>query len=605
MSSPRTPFGAAAKAVPPKTALCIFNLPRNIRDCIYRHVLHGGLPINRDWEASLAPYLPKENFGLLYTSRQIYQEASAILYESVHVGSDPIRVWNFLDFIGQTRIQQIQNLGLYYHCADQCRSSQHYGAGSLDWMPVFELLCSSGASMRYVDVYYWPCMSPYSRENYLDTQCRLEWDAEVDFFWPGLQTLTVAREIRLIDETPEYYVHRMAKYLGWEMHGKIKGGYEDPRYALSTFSGKLVNPFVGGGRAVASGPFKLLDLPLEIRCKIYDYASEWTYKPFWPARPARWNTGTGLLGTSKQIACEATPSVYHSLRIHGGLPLEMIDRFGTNLAHVQTIEVQFTCFCPLGGPGLRHNNAGLFATRGVAVDEGFRLQQDYVSDETVQKVKDTWTEAIHRIQTSRGLAELAVTFQSCCRSASYQPRWYLEMDMEGFMIRREPPDHSRIRCLEVESHFSDLIAGSNCSHRADTITLLGNAPPSLAVRMAQPYPGCGLSVTSINKQLAQFIAKAEMDRQEWERRVEKGRNVDWEQMNAFPGKPDPSTVNREPSFVLTRYGSIRNNWIRQTCPEEASRLEPGVERVVGSISRRAWTDLREFLDCDGQISEQI
>jgi hypothetical protein len=135
------------------------------------------LPINRDWEASLAPYLPKENFGLLYTSRQIYQEASAILYESVHVGSDPIRVWNFLDFIGQTRIQQIQNLGLYYHCADQCRSSQHYGAGSLDWMPVFELLCSSGASMRSVDVYYWPCVSPYSRENYLDAQCRLEWDA--------------------------------------------------------------------------------------------------------------------------------------------------------------------------------------------------------------------------------------------------------------------------------------------------------------------------------------------------------------------------------------------------------------------------------------------
>lgn len=161
------------------------------------------------------------------------------------------------------------------------------------------------------------------------------------------------------------------------------------------------------------------------------------------------------------------------------------------------------------------------------VHENFQLHRNYMSDETIQGVKDAWTEAIGRFQAASGLAEVAVTFQPCCRSASYQPDWYLEKDIGEFTIRRAPPDHrSRIRCVELENHFSDLLAGSNCIRRADTVTFLGNVPPSLAVRLAQPYPGCGLSFKAIGKMMAEFISKTEANRDEWERRAGEGRDVD-------------------------------------------------------------------------------
>jgi hypothetical protein len=150
---------------------------------------------------------------------------------------------------------------------------------------------------------------------------------------------------------------------------------------------------------------------------IYDHACEWVYKPFWPAR-ARWNYGTSLIRTSKQVAKEAIPSMYRTMPINGGLPLDTIERFGSNLKHVQTIEIQFSCFCPVGGPAFHHNNDTLYATRGVDVEEGFRFRMDYLSDDFVQDAKKAWTMAMDRIQAARGVLELAVTFHSCCRSAS-------------------------------------------------------------------------------------------------------------------------------------------------------------------------------------------
>lgn len=179
-SSPRGQFGAATRAVTSAKQITILDLPRNIRDCIYRYVLHGDLPIKPDWDPSVAPYVPQQNFGLLYASRQIYEEASAMLYATVDVGSNAITAWKYLDFIGEARIQQIQNLSLHYYCQGRCRSSQLYDIDSLNWMPVFELLHFSGAGIRLVDVHFWPCMSSYRSENYLETECRLAWDAEID-----------------------------------------------------------------------------------------------------------------------------------------------------------------------------------------------------------------------------------------------------------------------------------------------------------------------------------------------------------------------------------------------------------------------------------------
>ena len=75
------------------------------------------------------------------------------------------------------------------------------------------------------------------------------------------------------------------------------------------------------------------------------------------------------------------------------------------------------------------------------------------------------------------------------------------------------------------------------------------------------------------------------------------------QRNAFPGGSDLAAIDRSLKAVLTRERSIRNNWMQHIFLEEANRLEPGMERIVGSISRRTWADLREFLDCDGQIGD--
>jgi hypothetical protein len=76
--------------------LTIFDLPISIRNQIYDLVFYG---IDRQkllnekemlWtEKSVGPGVPVDYLGLLRASRRIYSDASAILYKTLDLGSDP------------------------------------------------------------------------------------------------------------------------------------------------------------------------------------------------------------------------------------------------------------------------------------------------------------------------------------------------------------------------------------------------------------------------------------------------------------------------------------------------------------------------------------
>jgi hypothetical protein len=337
----------------------------------------------RESEGDTYPDVPEEHFGLLCVSRQVYEEASEILYESVHLGSHPLWAYDYLNFIGPVRRLQIRNLTIRFKCCWDCVKYRD----AHDWAPVFEFLWLSWACLRTVHIHFDPHPEPnYRYKPGAEETCRFKLDARDDSFWWDLRKFTTVREICFPNPVPEYFVRQHAKAQGWLMDGTI--GDDN---GLSTFTGKLVNPtypdefdwvnegnrlyFLGidvsnfsydfyknvylkdeaprpqpTGSALADTPRRtgFLDLPIELRRDIYDRASEWVYKPFWPDRPAHWNTGFGLLLVSKQISQEALPSIYRTFRINGGTPLGMLDTLGRNIQHVRTLEIHLCCFCPCG-----------------------------------------------------------------------------------------------------------------------------------------------------------------------------------------------------------------------------------------------------------------
>jgi hypothetical protein len=235
----------------------------------------------------------------------------------------------------------------------------------------------------------------------------------------------MVKQIRYLDPVPEYYARRTAKRLGWDMHGELSGGYSDPFKPLNRFKGVILHagrltPGDSPSSQQTRGhqPFRFLGLPLEVRHRIYDYACESPYKPFWPECPARWNSGFGLLLVSRQISTEALPSIYRTFRIHGGRPLDAVGKLGPKLAYIRRLELHLSCFCPSGGRNLWHNNGTLFAARAADA-----------------------------------------------QTTPWRP--------------------------------------------------LGNVPPNLAVRLAQPYPGCGKSVKAVSQPMAKYIKATEEAWAEW------------------------------------------------------------------------------------------
>ncbi|KAK4097232.1 hypothetical protein N658DRAFT_549046, partial [Parathielavia hyrcaniae] len=149
-----------------------------------------------------------------------------------------------------------------------------------------------------------------------------------------------------------------------------------------------------------------------------------------------------------------------------------------------------------------------------------------------------WTSVLGQIQASPGPSELAVTFQTCCRSASYQPSEKVGLDWNT-------PWHRHL-CVALEEHFMNLLAGSRNINR---LSLFGNVPPSLTLRLARPYPGCGLSVKAVSSPIAEFIKETEEAWASWKEHRKTWPGLEWVR-SRFSGDMECPTLCPTPHFVL-------------------------------------------------------
>ena len=586
----------------------IFDLPFDVRDQVYRHNLHDGASQNaseewRNWSYCISPDIPNEQLGLLRASRGVYEETSTVLYQTVYLGSNAQAAWKYLLFIGPSRRRQIRYLTIYYECRGKCRLKDSQRNQHI-WVPVFELLRISQASLRQVDVYFKSCGQGWCNGDmdirYLDTVCCLEWQEEADHFWRGLRTLTMVQEIRFKNVVPEYFAHVHARESGWRLQGKVVENEWVTTDYLKGFIGKIVNPAYTTEIGYATSPAEgrnqpnnhkkraFLDLPIDIRLEIYDRAcDEWVYKPFWPVHPMRWNSGIGLLSTCKRIATEARQSVYRTFRIYGGSPLGALIRLGPDIAHIRRLEIYFSCFCPWGGTCLQLNNNTIFAKEAgrEALQVNFKLSDWRPGPEVLQQYTDMWTEAMNLVQAQKGIIQLDVTFLSCCRSPWAMSNW-----------PRPVSRHYRSCCLGLENHFLDLLEGCR---RVEKLSLAGNVPPSFAVRMEQVSWGFGQSmrVVKVSPSMDSFIKGVEL---EWETRDQTPGPLPWHKTVPYPHIKSTS-MDSITHFVLVRQNTARNRWARLVGLEGEERTEKKMERVVGPFSGRSWESLRALLDYDNTV----
>jgi hypothetical protein len=156
----------------------------------------------------------------------------------------------------------------------------------------------------------------------------------------------------------------------------------------------------------------------------------------------------------------------------------------------------------------------------------------------------------------------------------------------------------RRRCVALEEHFLDLLADF---HHIDRLSLLGNVPPSLAVRLAQPFPACGMAVKAVSQAMAEYIKATEQAWAEWRLRRKNWPALQWQQTEPFPSDVEHPTLHPVPHFVLVREGSARGKWAEHVAEEEGEWLPAGMQRVDGPVSSMTLGDIRQFMDCDGLI----
>jgi hypothetical protein len=567
------------------------------------------------------PHVPVGRFGLLYASRQIYNEASSILYRNIHLGSDPESALDYLTFIGPARFHQIQNLTVFYQCHWDldCTTLQSQNG----WTRVFELLWQSWACVRYLNVHFAPHVTHLKEDKSLRTRCLFEFDEELDCFWWSLRLLTMVQEIRIKSPVPEYFAYQHANRLGWPMEGKVAN-----TQCPESFVGRLVNPTFpseydwiakentrldNGGDAsgiaderyhVVNTPASstylsaknILDLPVEIRRMIYDFACEtWVYKPFWPTRPARWNTGIGLLLTCRGTYEEALPSLYRTFRVNGGTPLKALEILGPNINHAQTLEVHFSCFCPSGPDGMQLNNETIYAAQNPAAPEDWEHQAPptawYTTDALVRQYEDEWTKAMRQIQEHTSLRHLAVTFVSCCRSAAPSWPWWVRPQTSNHAIPTEIQQY-RSCCRALEDRFVNLLVAA--VNRTNKVSLAGDVPPSLALRLVSS----GLSLKRVSKAMTAFMRDTAKDRKEWTESPNQ-EELPWAKTKPIPLFVYNPREGQAPHFVLEREQSAISRWTRLVGPEEMGPLEEGMDLVKAPrVSGTTWEEVSEIMDYD-------
>jgi hypothetical protein len=159
-------------------------------------------------------------------------------------------------------------------------------------------------------------------------------------------------------------------------------------------------------------------------------------------------------------------------------------------------------------------------------------------------------------------------------------------------------DPDRRHCVALDEHSLNLLAGFRHVAR---VSLLGNAPPSLAVRLAQPYPGCGMSVKAVSQPMAKYIKATEEAWAEWNLRRKTWAASSWQQTEPFPSDVEHPTLCPVPHFVLVRDGSARGKWTEHVAEGQGEPMPAGMQRVDGCMSSLTLKEMRESMDCDGII----
>jgi hypothetical protein len=550
----------------------LFDLPRGVRDEIFRLALFDDAP-EVDMDQRTEAWSPNQ-IGLLCASRQVYKEAAAVMNETVYLGADPSSALRYLEFMGGDRVRQIRNLVIFYQCFEDCGTE--YADSALNWMPVFDLLGRSRASVRRVKVWSQFCALRLERfgncertgkEDYLAGKCRLLRGEEDDKFFRGLRTLTMAEHIEFVKAypVPEYLVHIHERELGWVAEGRRMGDYRELS-AFPEFDGKLVNPTYphefdwlqyvhklieegvdvsgmqydpedsswraeDGETSTALTPTRpkknlLLELPLEIRKTIYNLACDtWEERLYWPTQPDRWNSGIGLLSTCKQISKEAFPSVYRNFRVYSSYADKTLAWLGPRIDLVRNLALHVTCFCPCshdvnfsGTTYTRENGTfSLADTDGdISFAETLEPHDDPPPDsQTTARTKAMLTTTMAAINAHPTLKSLHITLASCAR---YKPRAY-----HGNR-NRDADALTRPACLSLENHFLALLLHQ--THHIERLTLDGDVPPSFALRMQERRGGGGdgvargpeLRISHVGEAMRKFMRRTCAHRVRWDRR---------------------------------------------------------------------------------------
>jgi hypothetical protein len=509
---------------------------------------------------------------------------------------------------------------------------------SLDWQPIFDLLWQSWACVRRVEVHFredyvqWHKFRDIDHSagiDYLTDTCKLIWKEEIDSFWRGLKTFTMAEEIDFVDFVPEYFAYRHARELGWQMDGTVLGDSRDSQHPGTEFRGKLINRRFPGqfdwilgqvhprpqeamdtsalvydsdkenckdfaledpraedtaaNSVATSTKTHFFNLPVEIRQLIYEYASEWRDRAYWPDRPKRWNTGVDFLYTSKQIAREALPSVYREFRLHGCSALEDLGELGQHISHVRRLELHFTCFGPCSQDMARDQRLSFTGTIYSQAVQRYThprhtMENERPSQDFLQRYMDMWSQAMVGIQAQPRIQEMEVTFASCCR---YKARTH------GGRTEEEA-SRQQLRCLALETHFLDLLA--ECQ-QVERVTLVGDVPPSLAVRLP-------LTIKSISSQMSGFMRATEEDRAAWDNAAL--LFTQWENTTPFPWMPYP-TPHPVTHFVLVNEHSPRARWYRNVESNGEEEWEKdGMLPVTDGLTARSWEDIRDVADYNNE-----
>lgn len=508
-SAPFSALRRSASAPPARRPCTFLDLPLEIRNRIYEDVLIPDWLEPTEWGDVSKLGVPKENLGLLRVSRRVHEEATAVLYATLFLGGRATICTKYLDWLGPARVRQARKLVLSYECHQWCYYQQSSGQ-AVDWEPVFARLWNWWACPRQVLVYRVECSMRWHKysdyawpgNHAMEGKCRMLWDVEMDTFWDGLKSLNTVESIRFFDFCPRYFVDDIARDRGWRpsliwddptdtvfygsllnptfpaqfdwtlhVHGLIEEGVDvsmmtyDPEDTSWRYTDGPAND-AEGAMVVAEKPKKpritFFDLPPEVRRQIFDYACVHMEKEYWPVMPKRWHSGTEILTASKRVAIEVIPSMYRTIRLFGYDAIQPLARLGARarLVHAQRLELYFSCYCEYSfdRPAVRRT-----------------LYQRDVWDREHLNVLEMWRDAFAVLSAEpvrSTLREYDITMYSCqrCRR-NYETTTH-----------EHPED-----CAELEALFVELLVGLR--PQMERLTLSGDIPPSLAVRMAKESQG--------------------------------------------------------------------------------------------------------------------